>query len=138
MQHYSLVTLVTGGSCRAAAAGQALLAPLLGEEAVGTAVALWPRVADQAAALPRRAVTPGAAHRAAVAQVSCKGNRNRAMESHNCRMVWVGWGLKAHLIPTSLPWAGQFPGWSAPLHSEQTLERVFCHFAMSCFAEVLS
>lgn len=62
-----VVTLVTGGSGGTAAAGLAPLAALLGEEAAGTAVALRPRVACQAVALPRRAVAFDAAHRAAVA-----------------------------------------------------------------------
>lgn len=73
-----VVTLVTGGSSRAAGTGLAVLAVLLGEEAVGTALAVRPRVPGQAEALPRAAVAFGAAHRAAVAQVSCKGKRNRS------------------------------------------------------------
>lgn len=81
-RHYSLVTLVTGGSCRAAGTGQALLALLLREEALGTAVAAWPLVASQAQALPRRAVASSAAHRAAVAQGSCK--ETETQKSHNC------------------------------------------------------
>lgn len=85
---YSLVTLLTGGSSRAAAAGLALLASQLGEEAVGTAVAAWPCVARQAVALPRGEVASGAAHRAAVAQISCK---ERETEAWNHRPAeWLG------------------------------------------------
>lgn len=136
---YSLVTLVTGGSCRAAAAGLALLPTLLGEEAVGTAVAARPRVSSQAEALPRRVVAPSAAHRAAVAQVTCKGKRNRR-ESLNCRMLGGERGRKAHLMPTSLLWDGR----ASMLECTPPLRlaignTAFCHFARSCcFAEVLS
>lgn len=125
---YSLVTLVTGGSCRAAAAGLALLPTLLGEEAVGTAVAARPRVAGRAAALPR----------CVVAQVSCKGKRN-GRESLNCRMVRVGRGLKAYLMPTSLPWDGiaSMLECTPPLRVDIG-NTVFCRFERFCFAEVLS
>lgn len=75
---YLLITLGAAGAGGAAAAGMAPLAPRLRVKALGAALAPQPRVAFEAGALSRRAIALGRAdapHGAAVAQVSCKGER---------------------------------------------------------------
>lgn len=72
---YSLIAAGSEGTSGAAGAGQAALLAVVGVEAVGTVLAVQPRIARQTGAVSRSVVAPTAPHSTAVAWLSCKRER---------------------------------------------------------------
>lgn len=72
---YSLIAAGSEGTSGAAGTGQAVLLAVVGVEAMGTVLAVQPRIAWQTGAASRSVVAPTASHSTAVAWLSCKRER---------------------------------------------------------------